>query len=99
MSATSNRQIVLRRRPEEVVTDECFELVEAPLRESSSGEVRIWTLWLSLDPAQRGWLNDVPSYMPPVELGAPMRSYGIGEVLASSHPSFDRGDRVYGFVG
>jgi NADPH-dependent curcumin reductase CurA len=99
MSSTANRQIVLRRRPETTVTDDCFQLIEAPLREPSPGEVQVRTLWLSFDPAQRGWLNDVPSYVPPVELGAPMRSYGIGEVLASSHPSFDRGDLVYGFVG
>ena len=30
--------------------------------------------WLSFDPAQRGWLNDVRSYVPPVAIGEPMRA-------------------------
>ena len=40
--------------------------------------------WLSFDPAQRGWLNDVRSYVPPVAIGEPMRAYGIGEVVTSN---------------
>ena len=52
--------------------------------EPGDGEVLLRTLWLSFDPAQRGWLNDVRSYVPPVAIGEPMRAYGIGEVVTSN---------------
>ena len=38
--------------------------------------------YLSCDPAQRGWLNDARSYLPPVQIGETMRAGGIGKVLA-----------------
>ena len=38
------------------------------------GEVLLRTRWLSFDPAQRGWLNDVRSYVPPVALGETMEA-------------------------
>ncbi|KZT40446.1 NAD(P)-binding protein [Sistotremastrum suecicum HHB10207 ss-3] len=40
--------------------------------------------WISLDPAARGWLNDVRSYIPPVGIGETMRAGGIGRVVGLS---------------
>ena len=54
------------------------------------------TLWLSFEPAQRGWLNDVRSYVPPVAIGEVMRSWGVGQVIASGHPDFEPGQFVHG---
>jgi hypothetical protein len=99
MNATTNRRLLLRRRPEATVTDDCFELVEGPVPDPGPGEVLVRVLWLSFDPAQRGWLNDVPSYVPPVAIGEPMRAYGVGEVVESNHPQFTTAELVYGFVG
>ena len=90
MSET-NRQLVLRDRPTGEVGDEHFELSTSPVPEPGDGEVLLRTLWLSFDPAQRGWLNDVRSYVPPVAIGEPMRAYGIGEVVTSNADGVEAG--------
>jgi NADPH-dependent curcumin reductase CurA len=94
-----NRAILLRARPDGAVTDDTFELVERSRPAPSEGEVLVRTLWLSFDPAQRGWLNDVASYVPPVAVGSVMRASGVGEVVASEHPAFAPGDVVQGMLG
>jgi NADPH-dependent curcumin reductase CurA len=81
--ALKNRQLVLRERPTGEVTDDNFELVECDVPAPADGEIVVRTRWLSFDPAQRGWLNDIRSYVPPVAIGEVMRAYGIGEVVAS----------------
>src|SRR6476469_4837219 len=54
---------------------------------------------LSLDPAMRGWMNDVPSYVPPVGLGEEMRAIGVGQVVESKHDGLSEGDHVPGLFG
>jgi NADPH-dependent curcumin reductase len=54
---------------------------------------------LSLDPAMRGWLNDVPSYVPPVGIGEVMRAGGVGRVVSSADERFSEGDWVSGVTG
>jgi NADPH-dependent curcumin reductase CurA len=87
---------VLRDRPAGVVTDDSFELVEQPVASPIEGQVLVRTLWLSFEPAQRGWLNDVRSYVPPVAIGEVMRAWGVGQVIASKHPDFQPGQFVHG---
>lgn len=60
------------------------------------GQILFQTLYLSLDPAMRGWLNDTRSYIPPVQIGAVMRGGGsTGRVIASKSSKFREGDVVY----
>jgi NADPH-dependent curcumin reductase CurA len=99
VNAEQNRRLVLRQRPTGVVTDDSFELVTAPIPLLAPGEVLVRTLWLGFDPAQRGWLNDVPSYVPPVAIGEVMRAHGVGEVVASEAPGFHAGALVVGPLG
>ena len=47
----------------------------------------------------RGWMSDAKSYVPPVALGAVMRSYSAGVVEASEDPAFKPGDAVTGILG
>jgi NADPH-dependent curcumin reductase CurA len=47
----------------------------------------------------RGWMDERPSYLPPVEIGAVMRAGAVGRVTASEHPGFAVGDDVYGVFG
>ena len=62
-----NRLLKLNTRPMMGnVSSENFELVEEEVRDIEDGEILIKNLFLSFDPTQRGWLNDVPSYIPPV---------------------------------
>lgn len=94
-----NCQVILARRPVGVPQSEHFELTERPVATPGAGEVLIRVTHWSVDPAQRGWANDVPNYSPPVALGDPMRAFAVGDVIASQHPDYTDGDVVEGLLG
>lgn len=96
---TRTQEYVLARRPRGAVTGDDFQLVESVLPELGEGDVEFETLFVSIDPAIRGWLDDRPSYLPPVQIGEPVRALGIARVAATRHESFSLGDVVRGFVG
>lgn len=101
MSAPINNRHVklVRRPPPGLLTKDCFQVAETPLRAIEDGEFRIKLHYISLDPAMRGWVNDVKSYVPPVGIGETMRSYSAGIVEESRHPGYKAGDAVQGFFG
>jgi NADPH-dependent curcumin reductase CurA len=47
------------------------------------------TLYVSIDPAMRGWMSSARSYLPPVELGSVMRASTISRVIAASSSDTD----------
>src|SRR5437879_247194 len=96
---TLNRKILLVQRPVEMFTDDCFEIVEAPVPEPAEGEAVVKIEYFSLDPAMRGWARDEPSYLPPIPLGEVMRSGAAGRVVASKNPSLPVGAAVMGMLG
>ena len=51
------------------------------------------------DRTQRGWLNDEPGYLPPVQIDEVVRSGGIGRVLQSKNPEYKVGELTFGLVG
>jgi NADPH-dependent curcumin reductase CurA len=98
MSAT-NRQIRLAARPQGEIKPSDWEHADEPVRAPGDGEFAGVTKLISLDPAMRGWLNDVPSYVPPVGLGEVMRAGSVIEVTESNHPQYAPGDHVVGMFG
>ncbi len=94
-----NRQILLRRRPTGLVQPEDTELTSGPAPEPADGEALLRTTYVGLDAAVRTWLNDQPSYLPPVQLGEVIRAAGIGEVVASRCEAFAVGDVVTTLTG
>jgi NADPH-dependent curcumin reductase CurA len=76
-----------------------FEFATTPAGEPGPGEALVKVLYLSLDPAMRGWMNEGRSYVPPVGLGEVMRAGGVGRVVTSNDPSLGVGDTVYGMMG
>ncbi|MES2263283.1 MAG: NADP-dependent oxidoreductase [Pseudomonadota bacterium] len=94
-----NLQFRLAARPVGMVRDSDWQQVVEPVRELADGEILVKTLYLSLDPAMRGWMNDAKSYIRPVAIGEVMRAGGVGEVLASKSPKFAVGDIVSGGTG
>ncbi|MER5512132.1 NADP-dependent oxidoreductase, partial [Streptomyces sp. NPDC002766] len=98
MSAT-NRQIRLAARPVGEVKPEDWEHFSGPFDEPGPGRFAGRTRVISLDPAMRGWLDDRPSYLPPVGIGEVMRAGSVIEVTASNHPDFQPGDHVVGTFG
>ena len=99
MTALVNHQVRLAKRPDAAATREHWSFTDEAVGEPADGGVLVKTLSLSLDPAMRGWLNDVRSYIPPVAIGEVMRAGGVGRVIASKHPGFAVGDAVYGTLG
>jgi NADPH-dependent curcumin reductase CurA len=63
------------------------------------GQILVRVTHLSLDPAMRAWLDDRPSYIPPVGLNEVMRALAGGEVVESKNPGFAVGDHVTGVFG
>ena len=98
MSET-NRQIRLAARPQGECKPEDWEHADAPIEAPGDGQFAGRTLAISLDPAMRGWLDDRPSYLPPVGLGEIMRAGSVLEVTESKHPKYAPGDHVVGVFG
>lgn len=96
---TLNRRFLLVRRPHGTPVPEDFSLVEAAIPEPPAGGFVVRNHYASLDPAQRGWMDDSPSYMPPIPLGDPVRATTVGQVHASDNPDFKPGDWVLGMNG
>ena len=94
-----NRHVVLRARPDPEVTADLFETVEAPMPDPGPGEMLIRVIWLSIDPAMRGWIASAANYQQPVPIGTPMTSFTVGEIIASNHPDYDVGEIVQGRQG
>ncbi len=81
-----NKKWVSKERPSGLVKDSDSELVIETLPEIKEGEIILENMYLSFDPTQRGWLNDVPGYLPPVQIGEVVRSGGMGRGLESKNP-------------
>jgi NADPH-dependent curcumin reductase CurA len=94
-----NRQIVLRRRPTGLVQPGDTELVTSAAPQPAEGEALVRTTYVGIDAAARTWLNDQPSYLPPVQLGEVIRAAGIGEVVASHCNAYTVGDVVTTLTG
>ncbi len=95
----TNKQIILARRVVGLPTEDVWRLEEQPVSPPAEGQVLVKIKYVSLDPAMRGWIDDRPSYLPPVELGAVMRAGTVGEVVQSRHPEYRVGDHLLGTGG
>ncbi|KAI8628131.1 hypothetical protein F5Y19DRAFT_476930 [Xylariaceae sp. FL1651] len=101
--ARENKTFVLAERPKtEIIPGQTFKLEKGPAPtddQLKDGEILVEALYLSLDPAMRGWLNDTRSYVPPVQIGETMRGFTISRVLASKSPKVKTGDIVTAPIG
>lgn len=97
---TINRQWLLKRRPQGMVCLEDFEYCETPIPTANleKGELLLRNLYFSFDPAQRGWMNDRDSYLPPVALGDPMRATAVAQVMSAGNSGFPEGSLVQGLL-
>jgi NADPH-dependent curcumin reductase CurA len=95
----SNRSFRLRSRPDGRITPDTFELVEEAVPEIGDGEALVRTQWISLDPTNRAWIGETPTYLPPVGIGEVMRGVGLGQVVASNHDAYKEGQLVQGLIG
>ena len=94
-----NRSVVLARRPVGEVRDEDFRIETKVVRKLRPGEFLIKLLWLSLDPYMRTKMNDVESYLPPMELDQIVQGESVGRIVQSCSEEFAVGDHVTSYTG
>jgi len=97
--AGTNRQWILRKRPEGEIRPGDLELVSSPVPSPGNGEFLAHTIYLSLDPTNRIWMSDMKQYMPPVQIGEVMRGGILSVVENSKNPNYKPGDIVMGIAG
>jgi len=89
----------LKSRPQGLPTADNFELKEVAQPPLEDGMVRVRNDWLSVDPYMRGRMNDVKSYVPPFQVGAPMEGGAVGTVVESRSPHLAEGETVFHMLG
>jgi NADPH-dependent curcumin reductase CurA len=97
--AERNRRFLLRERPAERIVSDTFDLVEEDVPEIGEGEALVRTELISIDPTNRAWIGERPTYLPPVGIGEVMRGIGLGRVVESNHPAYEEGRLVQGLIG
>ena len=94
-----NHRITLARRPTGLPDREDFAFVETPVAPLAEGEMLVRNRVLAMDAAIRGFLDDRPSYLPPVAIGEVVRGMMLGEVVESRAAGFAPGDIVRALAG
>ncbi len=94
-----NIKMVLNKRPIGFPTADVWRYDTEAIPTIGEGQILIRVDYVSLDPAMRGWINEGRSYIPPVGIDEVMRAGGVGEVLESKNPKFQKGDTVHGMTG
>ncbi len=97
--STLNHKFELAARPVGLPKRSDWNYKEEPVRDLADGELLVKILYISLDPAMRGWMNEGKSYVPPIAIGEVMRALALGRVVSSKNPKFAVGDHVYGVLG
>jgi NADPH-dependent curcumin reductase CurA len=69
-----NKVVKLSSRPSGFPSADTWYNEVENVREINDGEVLLKNLYVSLDPAMRGWLNETRSYIPPVQIDEVMRA-------------------------
>ncbi len=97
--AALNHQFRLASRPAGMVGREHFEYVEEAIPDLRDGQALVEVLYISLDPAMRGWMNEGRSYVPPVAIGEVMRAGTVGRVIDSRSDKLAVGAHVSSWLG
>jgi NADPH:quinone reductase len=99
LAVSVNRRVTLAARPVGFPKESDFSLEEAEVGRPGPGEVLVKTLYVSVDPYQRGRMSQARSYAKSLEIGDVITSQAVGEVVESEDPRFAPGDLVVGQLG
>ena len=94
-----NRRLVLEKRPDGTPGPAHFRRDDQAVAELADGQFLVRNHYLSIDPAQRGWIGAGANYADPVPVGGVMRSLAVGIVAASRDARFTAGEYFYGWFG
>jgi NADPH:quinone reductase len=95
----TNRGVTLVSRPEGFPKESDFSWEEVDVGDPGPGEVLVRSLYVSVDPYQRGRMSTARSYAKGLELGDVVTSQTLGEVVESNDGRFEPGDLVVGQLG
>src|ERR1700730_4409285 len=98
MSEAVNRQILLVEKPTGKLATTNFSMVKGKVPEPKDGEVLLRTRYISLDAANRAWMQGA-TYRSAVEANTVMAGGSISEVVSSKAPGFAPGDLVFADTG
>jgi NADPH-dependent curcumin reductase CurA len=76
-----------------------FSLAEVDVPSPADGQILVRNRFLSVDPYMRGRMNDMKSYVPPFQVGAPLEGGALGEVIESRAASVPKGSMVSSMNG
>ncbi len=94
-----NKQLLLAKRPVGVPDEDTWDLVETAIPTVGEGQCLLKNIYVSLDPAMRGWMRDRASYLPPVALGDVMRAGTVSQVVESTLDHMPKGSYWQGMGG
>ncbi len=90
-----NNQIAIVELPTDKLGEEHFELRRGPMPTASDGELVVRNILLSLDAANRAWMQGA-TYRGAVHGGDLMPTYALAEVIESKSDAYAPGDLVSG---
>ena len=93
-----NRQVILSQKPQGKLTSASFTLAEGPIPSPGEGEVLVKARFVSLDAANRAWMQGV-TYRSALETDAVMQGGALAEVVASRAEGLAPGDIVSAETG
>ena len=93
-----NRQILLVETPTGKLDARHFRLAEGPLPKPGEGEVLARVRYISLDAANRAWMQGA-TYRSAVEAGSVMAGGALAEIVESRSPALRPGDLIFADTG
>ena len=94
-----NKQWILSKFPVGEIKEGDLILNDSEIPKLIDGQILIKNIYLSLDPANRGWMSGQKSYVDAMQLGDVMRGGTIGIVEDTKSEKFEKGDIVNAMGG
>jgi NADPH-dependent curcumin reductase CurA len=93
-----NKAIIFTKRPKDFPTIENFSVQDDTMPVLNDNEILLKTVYVSVDPYLRARMNNVKSYIPPFEVGEPLKSAIVAEVVESKNKNYNVGSHLYGML-
>ncbi len=94
MTTGEMERIVLVRHIDGAPSPDDFRVERLPIPDLAEGQFLAKNHFVSCDPGTRSRLSPGASYAPPLQPGAPVDGFSVGEVIASRNDRFAVGDQV-----
>ncbi len=98
MTAEQNKEIILAEHPKGVPTEKTFKSHTIEMPTLKDGKVLLKSLFVSVDPGMRGFMNagDDDAAGKKFEIGQPITSRTVAQVIESKSKDFKKGDIIHG---